>query len=247
MGIFSRIFQRGQDGSASDAADENGNAMNDEHESAQTAGRGPAHPSPPVSPQAPPVSPPVSPQVSPQVSIDEPPAPSPPKLPGLTPAFAGASTAVPHTPAEPARSMWDWPGPTREPRRSNNAASSNASSNAASSNASNNAASSNAASNNAASNNAANSAAAGSSFDDAPPPPATPSEPPRTPPRAGGLPSVPRNQPVVVEATKPETSKERDSTMVLSPPPAPSPPSTPAPLPGLPPRTRSGPSPNPPT
>src|SRR5262245_26931401 len=112
MGIFSRIFQRGQDGSASDASDDNGNAMNNDSESGQAAPA--AHASPhPASP--------------PPLPIEEPPAPPPPpKLPGLTPAFATASTAVPHTAAEPSRSMWDWPGPTRDTRRSSERAGSNA-------------------------------------------------------------------------------------------------------------------------
>src|ERR1043165_4098268 len=143
MGIFSRIFQRGQEGGPSDAGSEDGNSMSDDTERIQREA--------PAPPPAPP----------PSFQVDEPPASSAPKLPGLTPAFAAASTSAPHTPAEPARSMWDWPGP--QPRRNERAATGNS---------------------------------------DESPQSAVPPEP-RTPPRAGALPSVPRTQPTA-EPTKPE-------------------------------------------
>src|SRR5262245_37772993 len=93
MGIFSRLFQRGQDGNPVDAStgDEEGKAMNDEPEITLTSGTA----------------------VPPPAPVDEPTAPIAPALPGLTPAFATSGAAAPPS-AEP-RSMWDWPGP--QPRK----------------------------------------------------------------------------------------------------------------------------------
>src|SRR5262249_22105235 len=99
MGIFSRIFQRGQDGDPANAASREGDGtvMNDEPEINHSGT---------AAPPAPAAATPVA----------EPPVPLPPKLPGLTPAFAAASTSVPHTPVESGRSIWEWQGPP--PRRS---------------------------------------------------------------------------------------------------------------------------------
>ena len=199
MGIFSRIFQRGQDGNPADAAEgvEDGTAMGDamadenieEAEISLTSSMIVA--SAPVAPA---------------------PAPSPPPLPGLTPAFATSSGAplshtpsAPSAPSESARSMWEWPGAQREPRRAS----------------------------------PSSAASAPSSVSEEPPAPAAPPEP-RSPSRAGALPSVPRTQAASEPPARPQdTGKERNPTMVLSPPPAPvespraSRSSPPPPLPGV--------------
>ena len=104
MGIFSRLFQRGQDGGPSDDATDgdDGNAAAEamtDPETKHAAAPAAITPSPAAPPSAAPAT------------------PNPPVLPGLTPAFASnGSTAVPHTP-EATRSMWEWPGAQREPRR----------------------------------------------------------------------------------------------------------------------------------
>jgi len=185
MGIFSRIFQRGQDGNPGDAAEgvENGTAMGDAmaeetSEEAEISLTSSMIVTPPPAPIATP-------------------APSPPPLPGMTPAFATSSGApVPHMPAaaasgspasESVRSMWEWPGAQREPRRTSSPG----------------------------------AAPAPSPVPQEPPAPAAPPEP-RTPSRAGALPSVPRSQAASEPPARPQdTGKERNPTMVLSPPPAP--------------------------
>src|SRR5689334_21823251 len=89
MGIFSRLFQRGQDGNPVDAStgDEEGKAMNDEPEITLTSGTAAPPPAPAESS-----------------------APIAPPLPGLTPAFAAGTPSTPPTEASRS-SMWDWPGP----------------------------------------------------------------------------------------------------------------------------------------
>jgi hypothetical protein len=206
MGIFSRLFQRGQDGNPTDgaAAEDDGSALaaaidelSDEPEimltpAMATNAQGSA-------PQPPPASAPAQ--------------PNPPALPGLTPAFASAGgAAVPHTTAEPARSMWEWPGSQREPRRAGPSTPSSPS-----------------------------GSGAGSGSGE------SPSPEPRTPSRAGALPSVPRTQTSESAPTAPPKDREapvQNATMILSPPPAPTPaPAAPASTPA--PRA-ARPSPSPP-
>ena len=176
MGIFSRLFQRGQDGSPPEggADDEDGEALSAALASAEAeepdimltpAMAAAAASSVPAATTAPAAAPAL---------------PNPPALPGLTPAFA----------AESPRSMWEWPGAARDPRRTPSAP----------------------------------AAAASSPGDEARSQPE--SSEPRTPSRAGALPSVPRTQssPTEQPPRTGEPAKERDvqnATMILSPPPAP--------------------------
>jgi hypothetical protein len=99
MGIFSRLFQRGQDGNPADAPVENedDDTMNDPPGTAEPAPAS-APPSAPTEDSAPIASSFIAPAS------------------GLTPAFATPASSVGHSPVEPSRSLWDWPGPP--PRRS---------------------------------------------------------------------------------------------------------------------------------
>jgi hypothetical protein len=105
MGIFSRFFQRGQDGNPADpsAAGDDGDTTDPEIEVIRTADGSDPHPTPAASAAA---------------SADEP-APVRGSLlgagSGLTPAFATQASSVVAHPAEPQRSIWDWPGP--QPRQ----------------------------------------------------------------------------------------------------------------------------------
>src|SRR3954468_19327904 len=106
MGIFSRLFQRGQDGSppGDDDGDGTPDAIDDAKADATDRTDLASAPSEPgVTNGAPP---PAAPVASPPMQT------AAAGLPGL--AFAGATAA----PAEAPRSMWDWPGPTRDSRRS---------------------------------------------------------------------------------------------------------------------------------
>jgi hypothetical protein len=197
MGIFSRLFQRGQDGNPADAStgDEHDDA-NDEPESTQGTGAG-APAAATAAPSAAATAPAATGSAAVKASkgvkaatgaTEEPAAPGGPAFQapaaGLTPAFATpGSTPAPGTSAESPRSMWEWQGPQpqREARRGGERAAS------------------------------ASSAASQSSSSSDPPPSAAPPEQ-RTSPRAGAVTSVPRNP-----------TTERDPTMVLSPPPAPTP------------------------
>ncbi|HEX3483221.1 MAG TPA: hypothetical protein VHT91_49760 [Kofleriaceae bacterium] len=106
MGIFSRFFQRGQDGNPVDpsAGGDDGDTTDPEIEVIQTAHGSDHHPAPAAAP---------------------PEGPAPVRgssllggAPGLTPAFATqASSVVAHS-AEPQRSIWDWPGPQPRQRSS---------------------------------------------------------------------------------------------------------------------------------
>ena len=197
MGIFSRLFQRGQDGNPTDAASGNdgddavAGAQHDELDEPEIT-MTPAAPEP-AAPAAPASAPPTPAFAAPAA--------------GLTPAFASASSA----PVEPQRSIWDWPGPQRDPRRSSPSSSPPIS----------------------------GSGSSGLPLPGLPPAttapaPSAPSAP-NAPnasdaperPRAA-LPSLPKTPPAE-PGPRPEPSKERDATMVLSPPPAPAATPTPAP------------------
>ncbi len=125
--------------------------------------------------------------------------------PGLTPAFATAGASHGSAPAEPARSIWDWPGPQREPRRSSGASASSGGG--------------------APAGGSSSGSSSGGSEE------AAASEP-RTSGRGGALPSLPRTPPAT-SAPRTEPARDHDATMILSPPPAPTPApaSTPAPTP----------------
>jgi hypothetical protein len=109
MGIFSRFFQRGQDGNPADpsAVGDDGDTTDPEIEVTHGAHGSDAHPAP-AAPAAPP---------------DEPAATRGSALlgsaPGLTPAFATPASSVVGHSGEPQRSIWDWPGP--QPRQRSNA------------------------------------------------------------------------------------------------------------------------------
>src|SRR5215468_3159717 len=109
MGIFSRFFQRGQDGNPADpsAGGEDGDPTDPHIELTHAVHGSDPHPAPAAAPAAPPEEPaPV--RGSSLLGA----------APGLTPAFATpASSVVAHS-AEPQRSIWDWPGPQPRQRTS---------------------------------------------------------------------------------------------------------------------------------
>jgi hypothetical protein len=206
MGIFSRLFQRGQDGNPADGpvGDQDDDTMNDAPSTAPEQGHSQGSAAAPAATPAEDTAPNGSSYIAPGA--------------GLTPAFATPASSVAHASAEQQRSIWDWPGP--QPRRGDRSA-----------------------------------VPPSSSAPVAAETPSPAASEPRAPARGGGLPSVPRAQTAgeSSRAAEParDSGKEKDATMVLSPPPAPgSPPSrgsrpasaaSPA-LPGLPPTTKPAPS-----
>jgi hypothetical protein len=103
MGIFSRFFQRGQDGNPVDpsAGGDDGDSTDPEIEVTQAAHGGDPQPA----------------------ALPEEPAPVRGSsllgaASGLTPAFATQASGVAAHAAEPQRSIWDWPGPQSRQRSS---------------------------------------------------------------------------------------------------------------------------------
>jgi len=107
MGIFSRFFQRGQDGNPADpsAVGDDGDTTDPEIEITHAAQGSDAHPAP-----ASPAAQPDEPAMRGSALLGSP--------PGLTPAFATPASSVVAHPAEPQRSIWDWPGPQPRQRSS---------------------------------------------------------------------------------------------------------------------------------
>lgn len=113
-------------------------------------------------------------------------------LPGMTLAYAGAG---PGAPAEPQRSIWDWPGPQREPRRPGGLTPSSAA---------------------AGSGPGSGPGSSGPGSEDT-----QGGTEPRQAVR-GALPSVPKTAPAA-SGLRTDAAKDHDATMIVSPPPAPIP------------------------
>ena len=109
MGIFSRFFQRGQDGNPVDpsAGSDDGDTTDPEIEVTEGHAQGSEPTAAPPAPSEEPSSRGASLRGA---------------APGLTPAFATPASAVAGHPAESQRSIWDWPGP--QPRSRTSASSS---------------------------------------------------------------------------------------------------------------------------
>ncbi|HEY0191980.1 MAG TPA: hypothetical protein VGC42_12760 [Kofleriaceae bacterium] len=197
MGIFSRLFQRGQDGNPTDApAGGDGEAVPQaETGSASGAVTAPSGAAREASVPVPAPAPLPAPAAEPP--------PSGPGLPGLTPAFAGAggAGAMP-MPSDAQRSIWDWPGPMPGPRRDRPSSQPPSTTTTL------------------AGTGALPAPGQGQGQGQAPG--HDPGE--ARPARGGSLPSVPRGEPGTAPAASGlAADKGRDPTMVVSPPPAPAP------------------------